>query len=511
MTSSDRSDPERRMDTDVIIVGAGPVGLFLANELGLAGVRAVVLEKLSKRSGQSKAGGVQPRTAEVLDLRGLLSELQEQALPRETIGGHFAGLPVPLDCRPWNTHYPYPLSIPQGRIEAFLEEKLARYAIPLWWGQAIVGLEQDESGVTALVSGPTGETHLRARYLVGCDGGHSTVRKLVSANFPGRDGKFSMVVADVRLAGGTGKVPTRTGHFSEHIQRNENVIGILSPLGDGVSRLMFGGPEQQVLARDAPITETEVRTALRASYGSDVELQEILWASRFSDASRQVEHYQVGRVLFAGDAAHIHLPAGGQGLNLGLQDAFNLGWKLAAQVQGKALAGLLESYHTERHPVGARVLQNTRAQRLLMMLQSEEDGSALRGLFIDLMRIPEANRYLSGMISGLDVQYAMPGADASALIGRRMLDLDLYSPTGQTRISQLLHAGRGLLLDMGNHDDLAAVAAKWSAQVDYIQASTLADFAASAVLVRPDGYICWTAENTSPDVESALRTWFGPC
>src|SRR5215471_17277889 len=219
MTSSDRSDPEQRMDTDVIIVGAGPVGLFLANELGLAGVRAVVLEKLFTRSGQSKAGGVQPRTAEVLDLRGLLAELQGQALPREAIGGHFAGLPVPLDCRPWNTRYPYPLSIPQGRIEAFLEEKLARYAIPLWWGQAIIGLEQDESGVTALVSGPTGETHLRAHYLVGCDGGHSTVRKLVGVHFPGRDGKFSMVVADVRLSEGAGRVPTRTRHFSEHLQR----------------------------------------------------------------------------------------------------------------------------------------------------------------------------------------------------------------------------------------------------------------------------------------------------
>src|SRR5579884_1607523 len=412
MTSPNRSNAKQEMDTDVIIVGAGPVGLFLANELGLFGVRAVVLEKLTTRSGQSKAGGIQPRTAEVLDLRGLLAELQERALPREAIGGHFAGLPIPLDCRPWNTRYPYPLSIPQGRIEAFLEEKLARYDIPLWWEQAIIGLEQDESGVTALISGPTGETHLRARYLVGCDGGHSTVRKLVGVNFSGRDGKFSMVVADVRLAGGTGKVPTHTRHFSEHIQRNGNVIAILSPLSDGASRLMFGGPEQQVLARAAPITETEVRTALRASYGSDVELQEILWASRFSDASRQVEHYQVGRVFFAGDAAHIHLPTGGQGLNLGLQDAFNLGWKLAAQVQGRAPAGLLESYHTERHPVGARVLQNTRAQGLLMMLQSDEDGTALRELFIDLMRIPEANRYLSGMISGLDVQYAMPGADA---------------------------------------------------------------------------------------------------
>jgi 2-polyprenyl-6-methoxyphenol hydroxylase-like FAD-dependent oxidoreductase len=511
MASSDKSNPEQGMDTDVIIVGAGPVGLFLANELGLAGVRAVVLEKLSTRSGQSKATGVQPRTAEVLDLRGLLAELQEQALPREAVGGHFAGLPVPLDYRPWNTRHPYPLSIPQGRIEAFLEEKLARYAIPLRWGQAIIGLEQDESSVTALVSGPTGETHLRARYLVGCDGGHSTVRKLVGVNFPGRDGKLSLVVADVRLAGGAGNVSTRARHFSEYIQRNGNVIGILSPLSDGVSRLTFGGPEQQGLARDAPITETEVRTALHASYGSDVELQEVLWASRFSDASRQVEHYQIGRVFFAGDAAHVHLPAGGQGLNTGLQDAFNLGWKLAAQVQGQAPTGLLESYHTERHPVGACVLQNTRAQGLLMMLQSDEDGSALRGLFTDLMRLPEANRYLSGMISGLDVQYAMPSAEASALIGRRMLDLDLSSPTGQARVSQFLHAGRGLLLDLGKHDDLAAITARWSAQVDYIQASTPADFAASAVLVRPDGYICWAAENASPNVESALHTWFGPC
>ncbi|WP_052681545.1 FAD-dependent monooxygenase [Saccharothrix sp. ST-888] len=318
------------MDTDVLVVGAGPTGLLLANELQLAGADALVLERLPQRSGQSKALNLQPRTAEILQLRGWLEPVLDRAMA--TIpGGHFAGLP--LDYGVFDTPFPYQVGIPQARVEESLEQRLAACGTPVRYGHELLDIRQDGDGVTAEVAGPDGRRQLRARYLVGADGGRCTVRQLLGAAFPGRDGRISAVVADVLLDGGeTAPAEWRLPDF----EPDENGVSFLLPLGDGVYRLLFGGPAQQGVERSVPVGEDEVRAALRLHHGDTVRLRELRWASRFTDASRQVEHYRAGRVLLAGDAAHIHLPAGGQGLNLGMQDAFNLGWKLAAELHGRA-------------------------------------------------------------------------------------------------------------------------------------------------------------------------------
>ncbi|NUR90781.1 MAG: FAD-dependent oxidoreductase, partial [Nonomuraea sp.] len=320
------------MNIDVIVVGAGPTGLMLAAELGLAGVSAVVLERLAERSGQSKALGLQPRTAEVLEQRGLLERLENQAIQRVP-GGHFAGLR--LDFTTWDTNHPYMIGIPQGRVEAMLEDRVAELGVKVLRGHELTALEQDEHGVTATA----GPLRLHARFLVGCDGSRSTVREALGIGFPGLDGRLNMAVADLTLTG-----PAPTSWSLPVMTPSAAGKGYLAPLGDGVHRFLFYGPEQQALDRAAPVTPDEVNRALAVSFGPDVRLGAIRWASRFSDASRQAERYRHGRILLAGDAAHIHSPMGGQGLNLGLQDAFNLGWKLAAELRGRAPGGLLDSY-----------------------------------------------------------------------------------------------------------------------------------------------------------------------
>ena len=385
------------MRTEVIVVGAGPTGLMLATELTLAGIPVVVLEKQQTRSTQSRAGGLQPRTAEVLDLRGLLDPLLDRALPRGEFGGHFAGLPVELDCRPWRTRHPYPVAIPQARLETFLEQRLVAQGVPVLRGHEVTSIEQDADGVTA------GE--LRGSYLIACDGGHSTIRKLLDVHFPGTPGRTAAVVADLTLATRSAEVHTTSEHFSQYVKSGNGFFSVLHPIEGGLYRMIFGKLTGEAPGRDVPVSRDEVSEALRAVYGPETELDELREASRFSDASRQVENYRQGRVFFAGDAAHIHLPIGGQGVNLGIQDAVNLGWKLAATVHGWAPAGLLDTYHAERHPVAARVLHNTRAQGVIMNPGRDQDLAAVRDMFTDLLRLPEANRYISGMMSGLDVRY----------------------------------------------------------------------------------------------------------
>lgn len=475
------------MQTEVIVVGAGPAGLMLANELTLAGIPAVVLEKQRTRSTQSRAGALQPHTAEVLDLRGLLDPLLDRALPRGEFGGHFAGLPVELDCRPWRTRHPYPVAIPQARLEAFLEQRLAGQGVPVLRGHEVTAVEQDADGVTS--------GDIRGSYLVACDGGHSTVRKLLGVPFPGTAGKMSGVVADITLASQSAAVSTTSGHFSQHIKTTGGLFSVLHPIEGDLYRLMFGELSGAGPARNEPVTADEVGEVLRTVYGPETELGELREASRFSDASRQVERYREGRVFFAGDAAHIHLPIGGQGVNLGIQDAVNLGWKLAATVRGWAPEGLLDSYHTERHPVAARVLRNTRAQAVLNNPAQDKDLAAVRDTFTDLLRLPDANRFISGMVSGLDVQY--PG------LGPRMIDLDLTTQDGPTRVSRLMHSGRGLLLSL---DDTPRSIDRWADRVDYVTAKTAEDI--DAVLIRPDGCIAWSGTDEQP-LETALARWFG--
>jgi 2-polyprenyl-6-methoxyphenol hydroxylase-like FAD-dependent oxidoreductase len=500
------------MQTDVLVVGAGPTGLMLGTELGLAGVTPVIIDALPVPSGQAKGGGVQPRTAEVFDLRGMMDQLLDRALPQEPVGGHFGGLPVELDCRPWNTRHPYPVAIPQWRLEQLLTERLADYDISVHRGHELTALHPDDDGVTATVHDQATGTdlHIRARYLVACDGGHSTVRKLLGIPFPGQAGTMAAVLADVRLTSVSDLVPTSISHFAAMVRDGGGYWSMLNPLEGDRYRLVFGSFEATSAdqRRDSPVEADEVRHALQAVWGPDTELGEVTWGSRFSDATRQVEHYRAGRVLFAGDAAHIHSPLGGQGLNLGIQDAFNLGWKLAAQVQGRAPAGLLDSYHTERHPVAARVLHHTRAQRVLADRRPTDDVAALRDIVTDLMRLPDTNRYLAGMMSGLDVRYPMTGGD-HPLLGARMPDIDLVIDGVATRFSALMHTGRGVLVDLAGNGHFTDAL---DGRIDLRRATTSPDIDVTAALLRPDGHICWlrsAAQRCDPNLHAAIEQWFG--
>ncbi|MEU7141920.1 FAD-dependent monooxygenase [Nocardia sp. NPDC046473] len=475
------------MQTEVIVAGAGPTGLMLANELTLAGVPVVVLEKQRTRSAQSRAGGLQPRTAEVLDLRGMLDPLLDRAIPRGEFGGHFAGLPVELDCRPWQTRHPYPVSIPQTRLEAFLEQRLIDQGVPVLREFEVSAIEQDSGGVTV--------GDIRGSYLVACDGGHSTVRKLLGVPFPGTAGTMASAVADLTLASRSDTVPTTSEHFSQYFKSGNGFFTVLHPIEGGVYRFIFGKLAAERPDRQTPVTAAEVDEALQAVFGPETRLGELREASRFSNAARQVEHYREGRVFFAGDAAHIHLPIGGQGVNLGIQDAVNLGWKLAAAVHGWAPEGLLDSYHTERYPVAARVLRTTLAQGVILNSDQNEGVAAVRDMFTDLLQLPDANYFVSGLMSGLDTQYAG--------LGPRMIDLDLTTPDGPTRMSQLMHSGRGLLLSL---DDTPRSIERWSDRVDHVTAK--ADGDSTSVLIRPDGYIAWSATDEQP-LETALTRWFG--
>ncbi len=303
------------------------------------------------------------------------------------------------------------------------------------------------------------------------------------------------MVADITLASRSAEVLSTREHFSQHLKSAGGFFSVLAPLEGDLYRLMLGKLSSKGPGRETHVTAEEVREALQAVYGLQTELGELREASRFSDAVRQVEHYREERVFFAGDAAHIHLPIGGQGVNLGIQDAFNLGWKLAATARGWAPDGLLDSYHTERHPVAARVLRNTRAQGVITNLSQDENLAAVRDIFIDLLRLPEANQFIAGMMSGLDVQYPC--------VGPRMIDLDLTTEDGPTRLSRLMHSGRGLLLSF---DDTPRSIGRWADRIDHVTAKT--DENLDAVLIRPDGYIAWSGADGQP-LETALGKWFG--
>jgi 2-polyprenyl-6-methoxyphenol hydroxylase-like FAD-dependent oxidoreductase len=487
--------------TEVIVVGAGPTGLMLAFELTLAGTPVVVVERQRVRDGQSRAGGLQPRTAEVLDLRGLLAPLLAHEPLRNTSSGHFAALPVELDCRPWRTRYPRPVRVPQARLENHLERLLGERGVPVLRGHEVTSVAQDAAGVTVEwhADGAAGHGTVRGTYLVACDGGHSTVRRLLGVPFPGQPRRMSAVAADLTLASRSATVPTAAGHFSQYPRSAGGFLTILHPLGpDDAYRLIFGRLSGDGPDGTAPVRADEVREALHAGYGPGTELGELRAASRFGDAVRQVERYREGRVFFAGDAAHVHMPIGGQGVNLGVQDAVNLGWKLAGSIRGWAPADLLDSYHEERHPVAARVLRHTRAQGLLMNVRQDEEVGTVRELVTELLRLPDTNRYVSGLTSGLDLRYPR--------VGPRLIDVDLTTEDGPTRASRLMRSGRGLLLCL---DGGRRSVGDRSDRVEHVTAETDADVeGAGALLVRPDGYLAWTDTDGTP-LEAALARWFG--
>jgi 2-polyprenyl-6-methoxyphenol hydroxylase-like FAD-dependent oxidoreductase len=508
------------VDSDVIVVGAGPAGLLLASELVLAGARPVVLEALAGPTGESRALNLHPRTAEILDLRGLLEPLLARQLDlRLLANSYFGGLPVPLDCTPFESRHPTQIGVLQARVEEMLERHLADHGVLVARRHELVGLEHDEAGATAIVDGPDGRTRLRAKYLVACDGARSRVRKDLGLEFPGTDGGPHLrVAADVILVRPSDDWFEQTPPAADSEVRVIPKVGLSGSvtLGEGarrthfslvrlegdVHRLMFSDMDRQV-SRDEPVSEAEVREVLVAASGGSLELKELLSASRFSDACRQVERYRAGRVLLAGDAAHIVFPIGGHGMNLALQDAFNLGWKLAAAVHGWAPAGLLDTYHTERHPVAEEILRAARAQALL--LDRERDVSGMREILTSLLRLPETNRHLAGIISGLSIRYPMPGERNHPMVGLRMPDEDVVTAAGASRLSELLRRGRGVLLEF---DGAGGAVDRWADRVDHVPVQGQHD--AGAVLVRPDGYVCWAGESTSDDgLAEALTHWFG--
>ncbi|MEV0235443.1 FAD-dependent oxidoreductase [Nonomuraea sp. NPDC050786] len=460
--------------TEVIVAGAGPTGLALACELALAGVEVLVAERLPHRIRQTKGGTIQARTQELLELRGLLEPMQARALSREPAGGHFALLPVPLDCTAWDTAHPYPLSIPQWEVEEVLEERAAALGVKVLRETEVTAVEQSDDGVVVTA----GDRRIEARYLVACDGAHSTVRKLLEVPFSGRPGTYTAVLADVRLSSVSDLVPKALGHISTMTREVDDHWVMLVPLGGDRYRFT-GGAAGEEPAKDRPVTFEEIAGLLRIVYGEQTVLAAVDNASRFGDATRQVDSYRVGDVFFAGDAAHIHPPFGGQGLNLGVQDAFNLGWKMAAVLRGRASTDLLDSYHAERHPAGAWVLHITQAQRVFADPRPGADVIELRKVFTDLMRLPEANRHLAGLMSGLSHSYDLPGDHP--LVGHRVAGLD----------PSLFLTGRPVLLDLAGilPPDLGATRAEPVAGLP------------GAILVRPDGYAAWAAD-TDPDLDA---------
>src|SRR4051812_10569651 len=479
----------------VVIAGGGPTGLMLAGELALAGVDVAIVER---RAGQelagSRAGGLHARTIEVLDQRGIADRFLSEGKVAQ-VGG-FAW--IPLDISDFPTRHPYGLGLWQNDIERILAGWVDELAVPIYREREVTAFAQDDAGVDV---GLSDDTPLRAAYLVGCDGGRSLIRKAAGIDFPGWDPSTSNLIAEAELA----EEP------EWGLRRDEKGIRALSRLEDG-ERVRVMVSERDV-GRTGEPTLRDLRQALTAAYGTDYGIHSPVWISRFTDAARQAASYRNGRVLLAGDAAHIHYPVGGQGLGTGVQDAVNLGWKLAQVVNETSPESLLDTYHAERHPVAARVLQNTMAQTAL--LRFDERTDALRDTMSELLSMDEPRKRLAGMISGLDIHYEL--GEGHPLLGRRIPDLDLVTAHGPLRVFTLLHDARPVLLNLGEPGGFDI--APWADRVRLVDAKYPGVWelpvlgvitAPSAVLIRPDGYAGWVGDLTDPGLPDALTTWFGP-
>ena len=479
----------------VVIAGGGPTGMMLAGELALAGVDVVIVERrTSQELDGSRAGGLHSRTIEVLDQRGIADRFVSAGQQHPAVGYAY----IRLDISDFPTRHNYLLALWQSHFEPILAGWVDELGVPILRGREVVGFVQDDDCIDVELSD---DTSLRAQYLVGCDGGRSVVRKAAGIDFPGLDPSTSWMIAEAEMD-------------------EQPEIG-LRPEGGGigpVNRVDGGGPygvvlkEQQVEHTGEP-TLSDLREALVAAYGTDFGVHSPNWISRFTDMSRQAASYRNGRVLLAGDAAHVHPPQGGQGLNTGVQDAVNLGWKLAQVIRTTAPESLLDTYHAERHPVGARVLHNTMAQ---VALSSPDDRHrALHDTMAELLSMDEPRRRFAGMLSGLDIHYEL--GEGHPLLGRRMPDLDLQTGDGPTRVFTLLHDARPVLLSLsapGGFD-----ISPWADRVRQVDARyegvwelpVLGEVTAPpAVLIRPDGHVAWTGDVTNPALPRVLETWFGP-
>ncbi len=477
----------------VVIAGGGPTGLMLAGELALAGVDVAIFER---RAGQdligSRAGGLHSRTIEVLDQRGIADRFLSQGQVAQVAG--FAW--IRLDISDFPTRYNYGLGLWQSHIERILAGWVDELAVPIYRGRELTGFEEDDTGVDVAVSDGLSR---RAQYLVGCDGGRSLIRKAAGIEFPGWDPTASSLIAQVEM----------DQEPEWGLRRDAVGVHGLSRSEDGPVRVLV--TEQQVGHTGEP-TLRDLSEALIAVYGTDYGVHSPTSISRFTDMTRQAASYRDRRVLLAGDAAHVHPPVGGQGLQIGVQDAVNLGWKLAQVVKETSPESLLDTYHAERHPVAARALRNTMAQTAL--LRSDERTEALRDTVTELLSMDEPRKRVAGMMSGLDIHYDL-GA-GHPLLGRRMPDLDLVTANGPLRVFSLLHDARPVLLNLGEHGGIDIT--PWADRVQLIDAEHVgvwelpvlgAVTAPTAVLIRPDGHVAWVGDGTDTGLRDALTTWFG--
>lgn len=493
---------------EVIIVGGGPTGLMLAAELALAGVDVAVVERRSSQDlPGSRAGGLHARTIEVLDQRGIADRFLAEGQVAQVAG--FAR--VSFDLGDFPTRHPYGLGLWQNHVERILAGWVDELDVTFHREREVTGLAPDDAGVDVLLS--DGQT-LRAQYAVGCDGGRSLVRKAAGIDFPGWDPTTSALIAEAEMAEDP-ELGTRQDAVGLHgIGRVEYEIrdGEIVFADHGPVRVMV--TEQEVRSTSEP-TLQDVSEALIGVYGTDYGIHSPTWISRFTDMTRQAAAYRSGRVLLAGDAAHVHSPVGGQGLNTGVQDAVNLGWKLAQVVKGVSPDTLLDSYHDERHPVAARVLRNTMAQ-VALTRSGDARLDALREVVTDLLSMDEPRTRYAATMSGLDIGYDL--GEGHPLLGRRMPDLDLTTAEGPRRVFTLLHDACPVLLDLGAQPGAFDIA-PWADRVRLVEAEAAGTWelpvlgevpAPAAVLIRPDGHVAWVGDGTVEGLEDALVRWFGP-
>jgi 2-polyprenyl-6-methoxyphenol hydroxylase-like FAD-dependent oxidoreductase len=492
----------------VVIAGGGPTGLMLAGELALAGVDVAIVERRASQDlPGSRSGGLHSRTIEVFDQRGIADRFLSQGQMAQVAGFSL----IPLDISDFPTRHNYGLGLWQNHIERILAGWVGELAVPIYRGREVTGFAQDDTGVDVDVELSDGQS-LRANYLVGCDGGRSLIRKAAGIEFLGWDPTTSSLIAEVEMAEEPEWGIRRDALGVHSLGRVEYEVR------DGEVIYMDRGPVRVMVTEEhvGPTTEPTLRDlseALIAVYGTDYGIHSPTWISRFSDMTRQAAAYRDRRVLLAGDAAHVHAPDGGQGLQIGVQDAVNLGWKLAQVVNRTSPESLLDSYHAERHPVAARVLRNTMAQ--IALRRPDERTKALRDTMTELLSMDEPRRRFAAMLSGLDIHYDL--GEGHPLLGRRMPDLDLVTANGPLRVFTLLHDARPVLLNLGEPGGFDIT--PWADRVQLIDAEYVGTWelpalgvvtAPTAVLIRPDGYVAWVGDRTQLGLADALTAWFGP-